>query len=209
MICLSLVKPQGSLEALSLHEKQPQQERTVKGVDGQERFESIKWGNKIYMISTFGRVKRMPSKYRRREIFLKPSRGRYLRVTFDSYGRRKTFLVHRLVATAFISNPLNKPVVNHKDGVNYNNFVDNLEWSTSRENNIHSINVLGRNRNTEKQRKSAVAVCKMKRILTIEEAGEIRKRYYPKVVTAKMLGKEYGLSIGAVYHILQNRSYKS
>lgn len=49
-------------------------------------------------------------------------------------GKNKTMTVHRLVATAFIPNPNNYPIINHKDEDPRNNRVDNLEWCTFRYN---------------------------------------------------------------------------
>ena len=53
--------------------------------------------------------------------------------------KRKTFLVHRLVAETFIPNPKNKPTVNHIDGNKKNNNVNNLEWATAHEQEVHSF----------------------------------------------------------------------
>ena len=68
----------------------------------------------------------------------------YAHVRLQKNAFEKDKKVHRLVAEAFIPNPENKPQVNHKDGVRANNNVDNLEWVTNRENNIHAWRVLGR-----------------------------------------------------------------
>lgn len=54
-------------------------------------------------------------------------------------NKAKSYLVHRLVAFAFIKNPdeLKFNQINHKDYNRLNNSVENLEWSNSNENNKH------------------------------------------------------------------------
>jgi len=64
--------------------------------------------------------------------------GKYLSVSATIDGKQKAFLVHRLVAMAYIPNPENKPEVNHEDGNGHNNYVDNLNWATRKENTDHA-----------------------------------------------------------------------
>ena len=74
---------------------------------------------------------------------LKPDTDRgYKRVTFSNGDKAKKHSVHRLVASAFLPNPENKPCVNHIDGDPSNNELSNLEWCTYSENEIHSYKVL-------------------------------------------------------------------
>ena len=54
-------------------------------------------------------------------------------------GKQKQQLVHILVAKHFIPNPYGHPQVNHKDGDKTNNYVENLEWVTAQENNLHAL----------------------------------------------------------------------
>lgn len=63
----------------------------------------------------------------------------YFRVGLSKNGKKKQFRVNRLVAMAFIDNPNNLPVVNHKDGDKQNNHVENLEWVTHSENDLHAF----------------------------------------------------------------------
>lgn len=66
----------------------------------------------------------------------------YHSVMLHKDGRTRRYLVHRLVAQAFIDNPNNSPEINHKDGNRKNNLVDNLEWCNRSENILHASRVL-------------------------------------------------------------------
>ena len=59
-------------------------------------------------------------------------------VLIDSNGKRKQWLVHRLVSICFIPNPDNLPFINHKSGVTTDNRVENLEWCTPQQNAAHA-----------------------------------------------------------------------
>lgn len=66
------------------------------------------------------------------------SKTGYAVVVLCDGEKQKMHYVHRLVAIAFIQNPLAKPEVNHIDGDKQNNSVSNLEWCSSKENMKHA-----------------------------------------------------------------------
>lgn len=70
----------------------------------------------------------------------------YKYITFKNKNKQKTHYVHRLVAEAFIPNPLNYKIVNHLDGDKTNCMVENLKWCSEQENTHHAIWVLGRHK---------------------------------------------------------------
>ena len=104
-----------------------------------------------YAISNYGNIKSLywqnnvNGKLYPREKLLTPIKKKngYLKVNLhndEHKGRGKgcEFLIHRLVAEAFLENPKNLSEINHKDGNKENNKVSNLEWCTRRENVLHS-----------------------------------------------------------------------
>ena len=90
----------------------------------------------LYQVSNLGRIKSLGNNKNKKEKIIKiwNDRNSYLNVVLHKKGVRKRCLVHRLVAETFISNPENKPEVNHKDCNRTNNIVGNLEWCTRRDN---------------------------------------------------------------------------
>jgi len=90
-----------------------------------------------YEVSNFGNVRNIVTN---KPMKLQDKCGYYnicLVNNTNTTKNRKIFKVHRLVALAFIPNPENKSDVNHKDKNKLNNHIDNLEWMTRKENNIH------------------------------------------------------------------------
>ena len=123
------------------------------------KWKDIKGFEGLYMISENGDVKALDRWVDNRwggKVFKKSKniaiRGDgkgYLRCTLILDKTPLSIRIHRLVADAFIPNPLNKPCVNHIDCNPSNNNVSNLEWVTYSENQIHA-NKMGRRNHINK-----------------------------------------------------------
>lgn len=107
-----------------------------------EIWKDIKGYEGKYEISNFGRVKShvkigTPTYYKT-PILSTPG---YYTVCLSKDGKVSYSVgIHRLVAEAFVENTdKTKTEVNHKDGDKLNNYYENLEWVTRKENNEHAI----------------------------------------------------------------------
>ena len=94
-----------------------------------------------YSVSNDGRVKNNKTG---KILTPHPDSNGYLSVSLCRDGKHFTRRVHRLVAEAFIPNPLNLHDVNHKDGDKSNNHESNLEYCTRSYNMLHSSRTLGK-----------------------------------------------------------------
>lgn len=118
----------------------------------------------------------------------------YLGVTLKGRGR---VLVHRIVAEAFIKNPLNKKIVNHKNGIKNDNRADNLEWVTNMENRIHMQRVLFKKGfNTTSTQK-----------LSYNDVIDIRNTYRIGCFTVKEIADAWNISASQAGRIIRRKSW--
>ena len=138
-------------------------------------------GNKKYYVSSLGRFK---NSYGTIMENYKVNENGYIRV----FIYNKTYAVHRLVALAFLDNPDNKEQVNHIDGNKLNNSVDNLEWVTNKENQIHKFQIGLGNNFTRK-------------IKQYDLEGNLVNEFN----SIALASKEIGISKGAIQSVLLNK----
>lgn len=164
--------------------------------------EEIIEGNKLlaefnklgYEIYTSGKVRGVRGK------FLKLHKGTsgYIQVNVWNKYKQKTFLLHRLLAEAFIPNPNNLPEVNHIDGNKLNNALNNLEWVSRSENIQHGIHtgLIP----SPWQGKTGKHHCKSKRVIQLKD-GVIVAEYG----SGREAARETGICYGTISNVLLNK----
>jgi len=125
----------------------------------------------------------------------------YWQVNLFYDGKNHCKRLHRILAELFIPNPENKPQVNHKDRNRANYDLDNLEWSTARENCVHSVLNGGRDnwtRNNKGSNNSKSKICK-------NDVENILLYYNNKILTQKELSRKYIIGQSTINKIVNKK----
>ena len=172
-----------------------------------EKWFDIKGYEGYYMISDCGEIKSkervipdgrfFKSKTKKPQL----SKQGYLYVDLYKNGKRKHFYVHRLVAEVFIKKDCNsKLVINHINGIKTDNRIENLEWVTSSENNIHA-KIIGLNKN--------FGTTAGRSKLTEKQLAEIRVYLKKGNIFQNDIAKKYNISASTVSDIKHKRRHNT
>jgi HNH endonuclease/NUMOD4 motif len=168
----------------------------------------------VYDVSDAGRIRRVGRAARngnghgggaRIGRILKPQkhRGGYRAIQLWKDGKLRNFLIHILVAQAFIGPVPEGKEVNHDDGDKPNCAVSNLEYLTRADNMKHAYRtglrvakpiIVGETHHNAK--------------LTMEKAREIRRRYKPRVCSLKMLAREFDLDHKTIHSVISHKTWR-
>jgi hypothetical protein len=154
-----------------------------------------KFSEGLYEVSSTGLVRRGSGTCLKTRL----DRYGYQIVTLWVNGKALTRKVHRLVAIAFIENPLGLPTVNHLNGIKTDNNVSNLEWATVADNHHHAfakgLHTIGENRKAGRKVKLTNAD-----VLIIKEMIK-------NGLGNSEIGRVFGVSCGCIYSIRMNKSW--
>ena len=168
----------------------------------------IGWEN-YYQVSNTGYVRSKDRYIRNYRSGLALTKGKllslnktkgYLVATLFKDKIRERYPVHRLVALHFLSNAENKPTVNHINTIKDDNRVENLEWATGKEQQLHAVKMglrdktLGSNNNFSK--------------LNDKQVLEIRELYSTGNLFQREIAEIYGIAEEHCHRIINKKSWK-
>ena len=175
-----------------------------------EQWKDVSGYEGYYQVSSLGRIRSLDRRVRLRDLTRMCS-GKVLKQTAVQLGGIQYYqvslsvkniikhrLVHRLIAQTFIPNPKNKEQVNHIDFNGLNNRLENLEWTTPKENSRHSMHRYippAGERNGQSK-------------LTIESVLEIRKTDLAGTLNKQELAKDYGVCVRTIDNIITRATWR-
>lgn len=176
----------------------------------EEIWKDVPFYEGMYCVSNLGNVKSLARlKSNQYNSFEKPesilkfrhTKKGYYNVMLYKNGNPKSFPVHRLVLMGFDRLPEEKEQGNHINGIKNDNRLENLEWVTSSENQIHAF-ATGLNN-------PKYGADNNKTKLTEEQVLRIREEYQFNVrgFGAHSMGKKYGVSKGAILSIIKRKNW--
>lgn len=133
----------------------------------QEIWKDVKGYEGLYQVSNLGNVKSLDhirrngtNKYMQKGKILKPQKANgYCYVRLSKKGKTKQYLVHKLVANAFIKRNYKYKEINHINEIKSDNRADNLEWCT----HLYNINYGTRNQRVSISAKETKSLLKRKK----------------------------------------------
>lgn len=159
-----------------------------------EEFRDIKGYEGLYQVSNLGNVKSLGNgnSNNSKERILKPGNSNgYKRVVLSKNKEKKMYCVHRLVAQAFIHNPNNYPMINHKDENPLNNCVENLEWCTCKYNNNYG------NRMAKIQKKNGQKI----------KCIDLKTQKISFYISIREAAKSFKTGFSSIYNNIHNAKY--
>lgn len=164
-----------------------------------------------YQVSNLGRVKRLPRYVDNKKGDRVSVRGGLLSPSYSAHGYPKVslclkgvskgFLVHRLVAIAFLPNPEDLECVDHLNGIKYDNRLSNLEWVSKGTNNLRATITNGRR--NRKQRRSG------KPAINGEAVVHICRLIDLNILTYRQIADIYGVGEDTISSIASGRSWNT
>ena len=158
-----------------------------------------------YQVSNFGRIKRKErtdsNNRTHKERIMSPSMysNGYMNVELRMNNKKRRTSVHRLVAEAFIDNPLNLPQINHKDENKANNHVSNLEWCTAQYNIRYKDGV---------KRRRATAILNSNAVCKYSLEGEFIEKFECATDAAISVNGNCTEILSCCHHRAHSLSYK-
>ena len=152
----------------------------------------------LYQISNFGRIKTLANSKKKKSKDRKFTfdKDGYKIILLSRHGKKFRFLIHRLVLSTFVGK--SNLQCNHKNGIKFDNRLENLEWVTASENRLHAFKTgLQKALRGEKCKTSKL---KEKDVLWIRENDGLIRR--------KIMAEKFNINVKTISDIIIRKNWR-